>query len=421
MNAPHDDPRSVVMADLVEAWAPTGGGIRSWIEAKAAALEELGHRHLLVVPGPRDRIHRTGTRTIVEVGSPRIPGCAPYRFLLRRRPVARALERFRPKVVELGSQYRLGSVVASHASRHPVRVSAFFHTDLAGAYVGPWGRRILGRHAGEWLARRAEHHVAQVFTAADVALVSSPSNASRLRELGIASPHLLPLGVDLEVFSPQARDSSIRARYTGGDADARLLVFLGRLDGEKRVPLLIEAFRRARQTTSRLHLLLVGDGPLVDRIPGWQHETRGIHHRAWEEDRRQVASLLASSDAYVTAGPHETFGLAVLEAQAAGLPVLGVDAGALQDRVDHGCGFLVPAEDPEALAGGMIELANLPAELLQAKGRASRARAHSGGGWDRTLSEAFALYGISEAQTFRPANDDSGVDEGRRKAVVGLP
>jgi alpha-1,6-mannosyltransferase len=155
---------------------------------------------------------------------------------------------------------------------------------------------------------------------------------------------------------------------------------------------------------------------MAREVPRWQAEIPGLHHRAWEPSRAAVASLLASADAYVTAGPHETFGLSVLEAQACGLPVLGVRAGALAERVDEGCGWLVPPDDVEALAAAMGEMATLPKGVLEAHGRAGRARAVRGGGWEATFRRLFALYGLEE-----PA--DAGGEEGWSRAearAVGL-
>ncbi len=383
------------VADVVEVWAPTGGGIRSWVEAKAHALRERGDSiHLLVVPGAETRVARTSGGLLVEIRSPPVPRCPPYRFLLDRRSVLRALRQIGPDVVEIGSQYRIGPTVQRWRAESGGRLAAFLHTDLAGGYIGPWARRLFGRGIGRTIERRVRAHLGNVFQSADLAMAATPGGVRSLCEMGVEAPHLLPLGVDLATFSPGRRSSALREELLGSDPEGRLLVFLGRLDNEKRVPLLVEAFRRARQAHPNVHLLVVGDGPLLGRVPEWRSQVPGFHHSPWEGCRLGVARLLASADAYVTAGPYETFGLSVLEAQACGLPVLGVRAGALAERVDRSSGWLVTPDDAEALAVGMGKIASLPLEGLRERGHQSRLHALKGGGWEAVFQRLFALYGL---------------------------
>lgn len=98
--------------------------------------------------------------------------------------------------------------------------------------------------------------------------------------------------------------------------------------------------------------------------------------------------MLASADVYVTAGPHETFALSVIEAQAAGLPVVGVDAGALHDRVPEGLGYLGPTDDPAAMADNIV----LAAAERQAISARARAHVEARFGWDNTIRRLLACY-----------------------------
>lgn len=90
----------------------------------------------------------------------------------------------------------------------------------------------------------------------------------------------------------------------------------------------------------------------------------------------------------MTAGPHETFGLAVIEAQAAGLPVVGVAGGALRERVPEGLGYLAPVGDAAAMAAGIVRVAAEREQIAQ------RARAHveRNFAWTRTFTELLADY-----------------------------
>jgi alpha-1,6-mannosyltransferase len=109
----------------------------------------------------------------------------------------------------------------------------------------------------------------------------------------------------------------------------------------------------------------------------------------FEKDRAALAALLASADVYVSAMEYETFGLAVVEAQACGLPVLGVRAGAMVDRVPDGLGVLVASNHPDALRDGLL---SLDRAAWQECGRAARAHVSQRFSWARTFDRLFKLY-----------------------------
>jgi len=103
-------------------------------------------------------------------------------------------------------------------------------------------------------------------------------------------------------------------------------------------------------------LVLVGDGPLGPQLAASARANHRLTVVSYQRQRDKLAALLASADVYVTAGPFETFGLSILEAQACGLPVVGVAAGALIDRVPPHFGRLGPVGDAGAMAANIVEL-----------------------------------------------------------------
>ena len=102
-------------------------------------------------------------------------------------------------------------------------------------------------------------------------------------------------------------------------------------------------------------MVLLGDGKLRTLL---QEEARGlpIAFPGFVADRRALARALASSDIYVSGMADETFGVSVLEAQASGLPVVGVASGAMIDRVPEGTGLLGPVDDAAAMAANVASL-----------------------------------------------------------------
>lgn len=99
-----------------------------------------------------------------------------------------------------------------------------------------------------------------------------------------------------------------------------------------------------------------------------------------------MARALASSDIYVSAMPSETFGISIIEAQACGLPIIGVDSGAMPSRVSPENGVLVPVGDTDAMAQAVVDIWPEKAASMGREGRALVDREYS---WDATFDHLF--------------------------------
>jgi len=389
--------------DVTLAYTATSGGIRTYIDAKRRYLRRLGDdEHILIIPGVHDQVDVDGRFTTRTVASPVIPGCAPYRFFWRPDKLVRILEETQPDVVELGSFLVSPWAAFDYRDKRQEAgldclVSAYFHTDVADAYFGVTLRKALNTDhpilAGletalmDLLEEGAERYFGRIFKKCDLMFAASPAQCERLRKYGIDTAEIVPLGVDLEFFNPKHRSQEIRANLFGADNQTIVIVYAGRLDVEKHVDVLVDAFGRCQIPNSRL--VLTGEGPLREKFEAEAAALPDVLVIPYQKDRAAFAALLASADIYATAGPHETFGLSVVEAQASGLPVVGVNAGALPERVVPGTGFLGPVEDAEALAR------NLEQAALQHESLSLGARRHverSGYGWDSTFDRLCQIY-----------------------------
>lgn len=391
------------LCDVTLAYTATSGGIRTYIDNKRAYLaEHTDHEHLLIVPGEDDTIETEGPLTTQTIASPILPGCEPYRFFWRPDKIQKALKEATPDVVELGSFYVAPWPALSYrrdrrAEGHACLVSGYFHSDIADAYFGAPLRDAFEGWSDvfEWFGDRladaaesgAESFVGSVFEKCDVRLAASPEQARRLAEYGVEAPvEIVPLGVDVDLFSPQRRSQPLRERL-GVDADTVLMVYAGRLDSEKHPHLLIDAFERLPKGFKAC-LVLLGEGPLKDELRERADKLDGVFVLPYESAATRFAELLASADLYVTAGPHETFGLSVVEAQASGLPVVGVDSGALVERVSPDDGLLGPVDDADAMARNMVAAARDRERL----GRAGRDKTVRELSWSSTFQKLLAIY-----------------------------
>lgn len=376
------------LCSLTQSYAPTGGGVRTFLHAQRDWCREHGIEHVLMVPGPTDTITRDGVLTTITIASPFVPGSNVYRLLLRSDRVLRLLRAELPDVIELHCAYNLPWTALLHRRRHGGIVSAFYMTDLPVAYVEAPLRGRIGPRIARLARRAAERYLRTLYTRCDFTIAISPAMQERLREFGVAHARCVPLGVDTSLFSPTRRSVEVRARL-GAGVDDLVLVYAGRLDAEKRPDVLFDAFALLPDDI-RPRLVVAGEGPMRERLAARATADARVTLLPFIQDRAELATLLASADVYVSAMPHETFGLSVAEAQASGLPVVGVRAGAMTDRVRDGeDGFLVEPGSPRALADRIM---STPRDHWPAMGRRARERVEHQLSWSRTFETILDMY-----------------------------
>jgi alpha-1,6-mannosyltransferase len=260
--------------------------------------------------------------------------------------------------------------------------------------VRPVVRRLLGERAGEAAFRVTARYVRALYGRCAATITASPALKEKLAATGVHGAHCIPLGADLETFHPRRRSAEVRRRFGLGNGsaadDGLLLAYAGRFDTEKRVRMMADALDVLQAKGQRAALALIGQGPLEDELRGRAQSLDGLHLVPFTNDKTELATLLASADAYLAGNPHETFGLSVVEAQACGLPVVGVESGALIERVPPEVGALGPVDDAEAMAQNVDRLAR--EDALRSKGAQGRALVEERFSWTRTFDQITALY-----------------------------
>ena len=370
-------------ADLTQSWSEKGGGVRTYLNRKRRyVLEQTRDRHLLIIPGQRDGVAEEGRAITVTIRSPRVPGSPNYRLLLRNGAVGAALDRFRPDLIECQDAYNLPWAALRYRGRNPqTALVASFMTDFPSAYVRRAGERLGGRWVGKTAARICYRYCANLYRRFDrVIALSEHGGADTLRSIGVRRISVVPLGVDVVDFASAVRDEALRTRAGSGEGQL-LLVYVGRLDHEKRAATVVDAFR-ALPATLGARLVLIGAGPLREQFAN----VPGVHAPGFIRDPAVLAKWLASADVYVSGMADETFGISVIEAQAAGLPVVGVAAGAMIDRVPPALGLLGPVDDYRAMAANIEALVRDPDRAAIA----DAARAHAASmSWDSAMRTLF--------------------------------
>jgi glycosyltransferase involved in cell wall biosynthesis len=377
-------PGAKLFCDLTQSWSDVGGGVRTYLLHKRRhILQSTPHSHLMIVPGARDEIVEEERAVTVTIASPRVPGSPRYRLMLRNGAVRAALERFRPDLIECQDAYNLPWAAIGYRRRHPeTALVAAYMTDFPTVYVERPLAGFLTRPVAGALARFCYGYCGLLYRRFDaVFALSENGGAGKLRSLGIEGVDVVPLGVELGEFGPARRDERLRSKL-GLSADQPLLVYVGRLDGEKKPDLVVDAFRRLPESLGA-RLALIGEGPLKAEIAAAGDER--IVLPGYLDGRAELARWLASADIYVSGMADETFGVSIVEAQASGLPVVGVEAGAMIDRVSDAVGRLGPVGDAEAMAANILAVWNSDRGAMAAEAQA-RALQFS---WDSSMEALF--------------------------------
>lgn len=373
-----------LFCDLTQSWSEVGGGVRTYLLHKRRhILEVTPHGHLLIIPGARDEVIEEGRATTVTIASPHVPGSPNYRLLLRNRAVRGALERFRPDLIECQDAYNLPWAAVGHRKRNPeTALVAAYMTDFPTVYVERPMSKIFGSTIAGAMGRIGYRYAGALYRRFDaVFALSENGGAAKLRAYGVDQVDIAPLGVELGEFDPCRRDPRLRRKLGLGD-DQPLLIYAGRLDGEKKPNIVVDAFRRLPAALGA-RLVLIGEGPLREEIAELRDSR--IVMPGYLKGRAELARWLASADIYVSAMADETFGVSIVEAQASGLPIVGVEAGAMIDRVSGKTGCLGPIDDAAAMAANILAVWNGDRQAMSGYA-CHQARQFS---WDHSMEALF--------------------------------
>jgi alpha-1,6-mannosyltransferase len=348
---------NLLICDLTQSWSPTGGGgISTYLKEKRKYFQKHSqHRLLQIVPGPQDRIKVEGRTILAEVGAPLVWGSPNYRWINRNDAVFALLREYQPDIIESLCPWVLPWIAIRHRWRFPdTALVAGYRTDFPNAHVYRVMNDMAGHYPAAFFRSIAYSYAWMTYNRFDRVYTLNREAEAMLNGLGQRNTGVLGLGVDIDHFAPEHRDPGFRARMGLPETDGPLLIYAGRIDNEKRADMLVAMFK-ALPADLGAAMVLVGDGKLRAQL---QEEARGlpIAFPGFETDRHELARALASSDIYVSGMADETFGISVLEAQASGLPVVGVASGAMFERVPEGTGLLGPVGDTAAMAANVARV-----------------------------------------------------------------
>jgi glycosyltransferase involved in cell wall biosynthesis len=266
--------------------------------------------------------------------------------------LVRLFRQLRPDIVHTHTA-KAGAVgrLAARLARVPRSVHTF-HGHVLEGYFSPAVTRLFLR-----IERALAGHTDRIITV-------SPRLRHALLAMGIGRPEqveVIPLGLDLDRFLRASRGQTDLRGALQIPAGAPLLGIVGRLVPIKDHPTLFQALSLFPDASRAPHLLVVGDGERREALRQLAHAlglAGRIHFLGWRHD---LEAILGDLDVVICCSRNEGTPVSLIEAMAAGVPVVSTDVGGVGDVVSHGeTGWLVPAGDPAALAQGIERLLGDP-------------------------------------------------------------
>jgi alpha-1,6-mannosyltransferase len=387
--APLRESASVRVLDITEWFGETSGGVRTYLNEKAAYVADRpDYAQVLVVPGQEDALSEQPGMRCYRLRGPHIPTQKPYRFMLATRSIRRIIESERPSVIEVGSCFAVPWIVKRAAKASGIPLVGFFHGNLART-VCPFPERASAVTRGIYEA--TWKYIRAVYGQCDLTICASEFAAADLAAHGVERVAVVPLGVDLAHFHPRRHEDACETREALGlPTDRRLFAFVGRFAREKEIDVLLEAWPEIEKRTDA-GLILVGDGHQRQQVDALARRSDRVYRLPYQSDRDALANLLAAVDVIVSPGSAETFGLCALESLSSGTPVLAADRGGVAEQLSRsGAGTTFAAGESGSLATAAIDLIerdDLP--MLGFRGREYAEREHE---WAVTFDRLFARY-----------------------------
>jgi glycosyltransferase involved in cell wall biosynthesis len=366
------------IAIFTETFLPKVDGIVTRLKHTVEHLQNFGNEVCVFCPDGGLREYK-GARIEGVSGFP-LPLYPELKLAFPRPSMREAIEGFAPDLIHVVNPAVLGLGGIYYSRSLNIPLIASYHTHLP-KYLEHYN---LGMLEGVlWELLKAMHNKAALN------LCTSSAMQYELIEHAIERVEVWQRGVDTETFRPDLRSDEMRSRLTQGYSDRHpdtpILIYIGRLSAEKeidRIKPVLEAIPGAR-------LALVGDGPHREDLE--KHFAGTATHFVGYLAGEELGAAYASADAFIFPSRTETLGLVLLEAMAAGCPVIAAKAGGIPDIVTDGInGFMFDPADEQGAIVATQKLLGMKAEreLLRHNARVEAER----WGWEAATKQLERFY-----------------------------
>ncbi|MNI12025.1 GDP-mannose-dependent alpha-mannosyltransferase [compost metagenome] len=366
------------LALFTDTFLPQTNGVARTLGQLTAHLNRRGIEHLLFTPksAPEDS-YPDPVRPVASIPFFLYPECRLA--LPSMSSIQSQLNAFQPDLLHMSTPFNIGLCGLRYAHRQGLPHVASYHTHFDRYLEYYRMRRIVPLY---WRYMKWFHR------SCGATFAPSRETAEILREQGFERLRLWSRGIDCRQYSPDKRQAaSVKERY--GIAVPLVLLYVGRIAPEKDIATLLHALQLLPESVAAgVHLLVVGDGPLLPELRA--RAPRNVTFTGAKHGE-ELAELYASADLFVFPSSTETFGNVVLEAMASGLPVVAAGAGGSKELVMPGVtGVLFQPHDPGSLAEELCRMSS-DSMLRTAMGSEGRRQA-LGRSWEQIFDGLIRDY-----------------------------
>ena len=369
------------IVDFNNFWSPSGGGVRRYHLQKMAFYENLSSEttdqvlSVFVMPDSKTFTEKRSESLIIEhVEAFRFPGKWEYRFIWKPSQIEPVLAKYKPQVIEVGSPYLLPTMVRRAAKKivPEAVLLSFWHADFPITYVqrpvaNKFGKALgnLSKNVAFWYARQEFRHF-------DGIQVSCNEVLKRLDRHKLPTSHRIPLGCDIQMFSPTKRDETLVQKLKDGKPDRLTIFFPHRFCEEKGIELLLGAYPiLCEKLGCEPALVFAGTGPYLPQVQEAVEKYPHINYAGFISSIDEMARHYASVDLGLALSGWETFGLSILESMACGNAQIGASTGAAAEHIrESGAGVVLKERTPQALADAIVELYHSDMATMKQNARA---------------------------------------------------
>ncbi len=342
-----------------ESFLPNISGVAVSTENLALNLAKCGHKIFVFCPSKSFQTHydsNSKAYKIFRLRSIPNPFRKGFRFgFLSSRQIIREVERIKPDIIHLQDPTSICSILLSAAKKNkiPVVIHNHFSLDYVITYfrfLGPL-KAIIGIVARNYLVR--------FYNACQFVICPTETVKKELVSWGIKKPIVaISNGVDIERFFAYENLDSLYLKYHLPKNP--LVLYLGRIDKDKFIDVLIKAMPYVHKTLNA-HFVIAGSGDELGKMRTLS-EKLGLNNRGsflgWiNHSSKDLEMLYQAARVFVVPCPYETQSIVTMEAMAAGLPIVGVNSGALPELVKQNRnGLLVRTGDSRALGEAISKI-----------------------------------------------------------------
>ena len=329
------------VALFTETFLPKIDGI---VTVVCLLLDHLAKRGIeTTIVAPKMGCERYNATPVIGVRGMRFPLYPELRIGPPMLGTYQQVKAFQPDIAHFIHPILIGTPGMMMASRLGIPKVASFHLDVA---------RIAHHYHMGFVEPVTDMATRIVFNKADVSLAPSNLILHDMERIGIRNVRLWKRGVNADKFNPRFRNAGMREFLSDGHPDDTLLIYVGRLGAEKQ----IGQIRAVLEQVPGTRLAIVGNGPAREDL---EKEFAGLPVKfAGYLKGERLSEAYASADIFVFPSALETFGLVVVEAMAAGLPVVSSRVGGVRDTVEEGVtGYTFDVDDVAGMIEGVRQIA----------------------------------------------------------------